>query len=107
MKGKLAYIVVLGTTLLLGHFLLAANRYVYASDVPYIAFSSNRSGNYDIYMMDIKGKNLQQLTDHPANEFESTFSPDGQRMAYVSTRHDGYPEIYVMNLNTNVSLKKV
>ena len=103
MKGKLTYIVVLGTTLLFGYFLLAANRYVYASDVPYIAFSSNRSGNYDIYMMDIKGENLQQLTDHPANEFELTFSPNGRWMAYVSSQHDGYKEIYVMNLSTKVS----
>ena len=102
MKRHLTYIM-FGTTLLLVYCLFWVNLYVYASDVPYIAFSSNRSGNYDIYMMDIKGKNLQQLTDHPANEFESTFSPDGQRMAYVSTRHDGYPEIYVMNLNTKVS----
>ena len=64
MKEKLAYIVVLGMTLLLGYFLLAANRHVYASDIPYIAFSSKRSGNYDIYIIDINGKNLQQLTDH-------------------------------------------
>ena len=41
MKGKLAYIV-LGTTLLFVYFLLATNLYVYASDVPYIAFSSKR-----------------------------------------------------------------
>ena len=80
MKGKLAYIVVLGTTLLLGQFLLAANLYVYASDVPHIAFSSNRGGKSDIYMMDINGKNLQQLTDYPGHEYHPTFSPDGQRI---------------------------
>ena len=86
MKRKFAHIV-LGTTILLGHLLLAVSLCVYASDVPYIAFSSKRSGNYDIYMMDINGKNLEQLTDDP------TFSPDGQRMAYVSNR-DGNLEIY-------------
>ena len=102
MKGKLAYIV-LGTTLLFVYFLLATNLYVYASDVPYIAFSSKRGGNYDIYIMDIKGKNLQNLTNSPTHEFQPTFSPDGQRMAYVSSRHDGYLEIYVMNLSTKVS----
>ena len=101
MKRHLAYII-FGTTLLLGHFVFSVNLYVYASDVPYIAFSSNRSGNYDIYMMDIDGENLQQLTDHPAHEFESTFSPDGQRMAYVSKRDSNW-DIYVMNLKTKVS----
>ena len=102
MKGKLAYIE-LATTAIFVCFLFTVNLYVYASDVPHIAFSSNRSGNYDIYVMDIDGKNLQQLTDHPANEFSPAFSPDGRWMAYVSTRHDGYPEIYVMNLRTKVS----
>ena len=102
MKGKLTYIVVLGTTLLFGYFLLAANRYVYASAVPSIAFSSNRDWNYDIYMMDIKGRNLQNLTNSSTHEFDPAFSPDGQQMAYVSTRHERL-EIYVMNLNTKVS----
>ena len=84
-------------------FLFSVNLYTYASDVPYIAFSSKRNWNYDIYTMDIKGENLQQLTDHPANEFSPAFSPDGQRMAYVSSRHDGYGEIYVMDIRTKVS----
>ena len=101
MKRHLTYIV-FGTILLLGHFLLAANLYVYASGVPYIAFSSNRDGDYDIYTMDINGKNLQQLTDHFADEISPTFSPDGQRMAYGSNR-DGNEDIYVMNLKTKVS----
>ena len=101
MKGKLVYIV-LGTAMLFGYCLLAVNLYVYASDVRYIAFSSNRNGNYDIYMMDINGKNLQQLTNHPGNEFSPAFSPDGQRMAYVSSR-GGNMEIYVMSVATKVS----
>ena len=102
MKGKLAYIE-LATTAIFVCFLFTVNLYVYASDVPHIAFSSNRSGNYDIYVMDIDGKNLQQLTDHPAYEYKPAFSPDGRWMAYVSSRHDGYREIYVMNLRTKVS----
>ena len=51
----------------------------------------------------LNGKNLQNLTNSPTHEFKPAFSPDGQRMAYVSSRHDGYLEIYVMNLNTKVS----
>ena len=104
MKRHLTYIM-FETILLLAYFLLAANLYVYASDAPSIAFSSNRDGDYDIYIMDIKGKNLQNLTNSPTHEFKPAFSPDGQRMAYVSSRHDGNPEIYVMNLNTKVSYR--
>ena len=104
MKGKLTYIV-LGAAMLLAYFSLATNLYVYASDAPSIAFSSNRDGDYDIYIMDIKGKNLQNLTNSPTHEFKPAFSPDGHRMAYVSSRHDGNLEIYVMNLNTKASYR--
>ena len=92
MKRKFAYIVC---------SLLVVVLYTQASDVSHIAFTSKRDGDFDIYMMDINGKNLQQLTNHPGNEYSPTFSPDGHRMAYVSTR-DGNLEIYVMNLKTDV-----
>ena len=101
MKRHLTYIM-FGTTLLLVYCLFWVNLYVYASDVPYIAFSSNRDWNYDIYIMDIKGRNLQNLTNSSTHEFSPAFSPDGQQMAYVSSRHERL-EIYVMNLNTKVS----
>ena len=92
MKGKFAYIVC---------FLLVVALYAQASDVSHIAFTSKRDGDYNIYIMDINGKNLQKLTNHPANEFNPAFSPDGQRMAYVSGR-DGNLDIYVMFLPTKV-----
>ena len=101
MKGKFAYIA-LETTTILMYFLLAAALYAQASDVSHIAFSSKRDGNYDIYMMDTKGKNLQKLTNHPGNEYSPAFSPDGRWMAYVSNR-DGNLEVYVMYLNTRIS----
>ncbi|HEY8375668.1 MAG TPA: hypothetical protein VIK91_04225, partial [Nannocystis sp.] len=39
--------------------------------------------------------NLRRLTDHPAGNYEPAFSPDGRRIAFVSSR-DGDAEIYVM-----------
>ena len=75
---------------------------VSASDVPYIAFTSMRTGDNDIYMMEINGKDLQNLTNHLANDFSPAFSPDGQWMAYVSNR-DGKSGIYLMDLTTKES----
>ena len=69
MKRHLTYIM-FGTTLLLVYCLFWVNLYVYASDVPYIAFISNRDWNYDIYIMDIKGKNLQNLTNSPTHDLQ-------------------------------------
>ena len=67
-----------------------------------VSFTSDRTGNLDIYMMDINGENLANLTDHPSDDFSPTWSPDGRAFAYVSNR-DGNPEIYVMDINTKDS----
>ena len=94
MERKLIHIVS-GTIILLGCFLLTVNLWAQASDVTHIAFSSRRTGNSDIYIMDIEGKNIENFTNHPAWDFSPTFSPNGRWMAYVSDR-----DIYLMNLAT-------
>ena len=40
-----------------------------------IAFSSNRDGNYEIYVMDDDGGNLEKLTNHPDSDFHPSWSP--------------------------------
>ena len=99
MRQKLTHIA-LGTIILSGHFLLAVNLCVSTSDATHIAFDSERDGNAEIYIMDIKEKNLQNLTNHPARDVQPAFSPDGRWMAYVSDR-DGNSRIYLMNRNKN------
>ena len=49
----------------------------------------------DIYVVDITGENLQQLTDHPAPDLYPAWSPDGQWIAFQSER-DGDRAIYWM-----------
>ena len=72
MKQKFTYI--FGTIMLLVGALLAVNPCVYASDVTHIAFSSRRTGNSDIYIMDIEGKHIENFTNHPSWDFSPTFS---------------------------------
>ena len=103
MKGKLIY-TPLRTTVILVYFLLAVGFYAQASDATHIAFTSMRTGDNDIYIMEINGKNLQNLTNHLANDFSPAFSPDGQWMAYVSNR-DRELGIYLMNLATKESFR--
>jgi Tol biopolymer transport system component len=61
-----------------------------------IAFSSNRDGNFEIYVMNADGSDQTRLTDHPAWDVSPSWSPDGSRIAFSSMR-DGNYEIYVMN----------
>ena len=67
---------------------------------PRIVFASNRDGNWDIYSMDAKGKNLLQLTDHPKSDEGPACSPDGKRIAFRSER-DFKPDLYVMDGDGN------
>jgi Tol biopolymer transport system component len=60
-----------------------------------IAFSSNRDGRYEIYVMHVDGSGLRQLTDNDANDWMSRWSPDGTKIAFSSQR-DRNLEIYVM-----------
>ena len=64
----------------------------------YISFSSNRTGNLDIYVIDTNGKNLRRLTHDPVAAHSATWAPSGRAFTYVSHR-DGNAEIYVMDLN--------
>lgn len=62
-----------------------------------IVFSSDRSGNYNIYSMNDDGSNIvTTLTDNSSNELDPALSPSGKKIAYVSDA-GGSLAIYVMN----------
>jgi Tol biopolymer transport system component len=63
-----------------------------------LAFSSDRSGNYEIYVMNADGSGLVQLTNQGATNIQAAWSPDGTKIAFYSDR-TGNPEIWVMNAN--------
>jgi Tol biopolymer transport system component len=51
-----------------------------------IAFSSNRSGSFDLYIMDADAANPRRLTIDSANEGDPVWTPDGKQIVYTSTR---------------------
>ena len=61
-----------------------------------IVFTSTRDGNSEIYVMDADGGNQENLTNHPAHDYEPDWSPDRTKIAFVSTRN-GRNQIYVMD----------
>ncbi|MDY6965300.1 MAG: PEGA domain-containing protein [Halobacteriota archaeon] len=64
-----------------------------------IAFMSSKSGNFDIWVMDVDGSNLKQLTTSPEEEGYPAWSPDGTKIAFFSGRSDNL-DIWVMDLNS-------
>lgn len=69
-----------------------------------IVFVSNRDGSaakvyneeYEIYVMDANGSNVQRVTNNDVSDSEPAWSSDGERIAFVSKRQDN-TDIYVMN----------
>ena len=56
-----------------------------AQTVSRIAYVSSSDGDSDIWVMDADGTNKQQLTTSSADEYSPIWSPDGTRIAYVSS----------------------
>ncbi len=64
----------------------------------WIAFTSTRDGNQEIYRVRPDGSGLTNLTNNPAQDYAPSGFAGGQTLAFVSER-DGNPEIYTMNQN--------
>ena len=55
--------------------------------------------SYDIFMADLDGKIVKQLTNSKGYDAEATLSPDGKQMLYTSDK-DGDIDLYIMDLET-------
>ena len=49
-----------------------------------VAFSSDRDGNYEIYVMNADGSHQRRLTNNSALDLSPAFSPNGKKIAFES-----------------------
>lgn len=63
-----------------------------------VVFSSNRSGTYEIWVMDADGAFPVKLTASPGADFNPTFSPDGRQIAWWKLRF-GQGDVWTMSVD--------
>ena len=61
-----------------------------------ILFDSDREGNREIYIMNLDGSGLTNLTKHPADDWDPRWSPGGDKISFLSDR-EGDDYLYSMN----------
>jgi tricorn protease len=63
-----------------------ANNPVWSPDSQSIAFSANRHGNADVFIMPSNGGEIRRLTTHSQADTPQAFTPDGNSVLFTSMR---------------------
>ncbi|HEY4061746.1 MAG TPA: S41 family peptidase [Puia sp.] len=63
---------------------------VWSHDGNKIAFASDRYGNFDLYVMQANGSEVNRLTFNSAKDIPYDFTPDDQNIVFGTDRHDVY-----------------
>ncbi|HXS00503.1 MAG TPA: S41 family peptidase [Pyrinomonadaceae bacterium] len=70
----------------------------FSPDGKWIAFSSERNGNLDVYLMPSNGGNAKQLTAHSADDVVLGWSSDSRAVLFSSQRGEDFmPQLYLVS----------
>ncbi len=62
----------------------------FAPDGNLVAFSSDREGNLDVFVIPAKGGEVKRLTTHSADDLVLGWTPDGKSILFASQRGEGF-----------------
>jgi tricorn protease len=72
----------------------------FSPDGKWIAFSSDRNGNLDVYVTPSEGGAAKQLTFHSADDTVQGWSPDGKMVLFSSQRGEDFMgKLYTVNVD--------
>ncbi|HET7039186.1 MAG TPA: hypothetical protein VFH97_04820, partial [Gemmatimonadales bacterium] len=70
----------------------------FSPDGRWVAFSSDRDGNLDVYVIPAEGGDARQLTFHSADDQVVDWAPDGSGILFSSNRGDDWqPKLYLVS----------
>jgi len=62
-----------------------------------VAYHSTRTGNSEIWLLHLDGRPETKITDNGSWDLYPDWSPDGERMIFVSDREEGLFKIFIAN----------
>ena len=72
----------------------------FSSDGKWIAFSSDRYGNLDVFMIPAEGGTAKQLTFHSAEDTVLGWTPDSKAVLFASNRGEDFAgKLYVVSID--------
>lgn len=74
----------------------------FSPDGKWIAFSSNRYGNYDVFIIPAEGGSVKQLTFHSASDTVVGWTSDSKKVLFQSSRglmYPGIPNLYEVSID--------
>lgn len=72
----------------------------FSPDGTRLAFASNRSGQWDIWLVDTNGKSPTQITDNPAADLHPSWSPDGKQLVFCRLQGgEGRGELWIVDVD--------
>src|SRR5882724_2010015 len=78
----------------------------FSPDGKWIAFSSERNGNLDVYLIPAAGGNAKQLTTHSADDIVLGWSNDSRSVLFSSNRGEDFmPQLYLVSVDGGMAWK--
>lgn len=62
-----------------------------------LLIASQRTGNFEIFLLTLDGTVVKNLSNHPAEDLNPAWSPDGHKVAFASSRGGQHFDIYLMD----------
>ena len=69
----------------------------FSPDGQSVVYHSTRTGNSEIWLRHLDGRPETQITDNDSWDLYPDWSPDGERMIFVSDREEGLFKIFIAN----------
>jgi len=64
----------------------------------WLAFTSDRSGNKDIWIKQLPHGKVFQITTNPSDDYQPCWSPDGKWLVFVSHRRDALGDLWFLRI---------